>query len=428
MLRCFLLLLSCVPWLAAAQDRIIDLDRIVAVVNGEVIVKSELDKRVRTVAVQLRQRGTPAPPRDILEKQVLERLIFQELQLQNARGSGIRIDDEALNGAVRKIAKRNGLSIIEFKDILEKDGYDFVAFREGIRKELLLDQVRKRRVANRIMVTDREVENHLATLARQGGAKQEYRLGHILIAVRDAASPEDIGENRAKAEGILKQLKEGADFNQLAVAVSEGRQALEGGDLGWRKAGQLPGLFTDLVTEMKVGDVSGVLRSSSGFHIIKLFETRHGERRIIRQTHARHILIRTDEMTANEDARIRLEQLQQRIEGGDDFGDLARSHSDDSGSAVNGGDLGWINPGDVVPAFESVMDLLDPGELSAPFQSPFGWHLVQVIERREHDSTQDVQRAKAKEIIRQRKVEEELQTWLRRLRDEAFVEYRVEEQ
>ncbi|MCP4042139.1 MAG: molecular chaperone SurA, partial [Gammaproteobacteria bacterium] len=364
---------------------------------------------------------------DILEKQVLERLIFQKLQLQKARQMGIRISDDTLNEAVRRVATRNGLSILEFKDVMEADGYDFSAFREGIRDELTLDRLRKRQVTNRIMVTEREVENLISTLARQGGMEEEFRLGHILVTVQEAASPEDIKASSDKVEEIRKQHEEGEDFTKLAISMSDGRRALEGGDLGWRKVSQLPSLFADVVPEMKPGDISEALRSSSGFHIVKLFEVRQGERQIVRQTHARHILIRTDEMTSDEDAKIRLEQLRQRIEGGDKFEELARSHSVDSGSAVNGGDLGWVNPGDVVPSFENMMNQLKPGEISVPFKSAFGWHLMQVIERREHDSTEDVRRAKAKEIIRRRKIDEELQAWLRRLRDEAYVEYRLDD-
>ncbi len=425
---CHLYLLLLIPLAATAQDqspRYVVLDRIVAVVNEDVIVQTELNKRMRTVLGQLRQQQTQPPPRDVLEKQVLERLVLSRLQLEQAKQRGIQVDDATVNQALRQIAGRNGLSLTEFREILAGDGYDFAGFREDIRNELALKQLRERQIGDRIRVTDREVDSLLATQAIQQSGNDQYRLGHILIAVSEAPSPEEIAEIRAKADRVLAQLEAGADFRQTAVAVSDGRQALEGGDLGWRKANELPSLFADAVLNMKRGDVSELIRSPSGFHIVTLLDVRRGETHIITQTHARHILIRPNELTSARDARIRLEQLRERIINGGDFAELARSHSTDNGSAVNGGDLGWINPGDVVPQFQAAMDRLGPGELSEPFESPFGWHIVQVHGRRDHDSTEDVRRAKAKEAIRQRKLEDDVQAWLRRLRDEAYVEYRL---
>jgi len=423
-----LYLLLLIPLAATAQDqspRYVVLDRIVAVVNEDVIVQTELNKRMRTVLGQLRQQQTQPPPRDVLEKQVLERLVLSRLQLGQAKQRGIQVDDATVNQALRQIAGRNGLSLTEFREILAGDGYDFASFREDIRNELALKQLRERQIGDRIRVTDREVDNLLATQAIQQSGNDQYRLGHILIAVSEAPSPEEIAEIRAKADRVLAQLEAGADFRQTAVAVSDGRQALEGGDLGWRKANELPSLFADAVLNMKRGDVSELIRSPSGFHIVTLLDVRRAETHIIIQTHARHILIRPNELTSARDARIRLEQLRERIINGGDFAELARSHSADNGSAVNGGDLGWINPGDVVPQFQAAMDRLGPGEISEPFESPFGWHIVQVHGHRDHDSTEDVRRAKAKEAIRQRKLEDDVQAWLRRLRDEAYVEYRL---
>jgi peptidyl-prolyl cis-trans isomerase SurA len=403
----------------------VELDRIVALVNDDVILKSELNQRMRTVVEQLRQQGTSPPPLEVLQKQVLERLIVNRLQLQLAEENGIRVDDNTLNRTLRNIAGRNKLSLSEFKSILERDGYDFSAFREDIREELILTQLRERQVENRIKVTEREVDDFLLTQAVQSGGDDQYRLGHILIAVPEAPSPEQIAAARAKGEKILQELSEGADFSQLAVAVSDGQQALEGGDLGWRKVNELPTLFAEVVLQMQPGDVSDLIRSPSGFHIVKLLEVRRSERLFITQTHARHILITPDELTSDTDAKIRLQQIKTRVENGEDFAALARAHSEDAGTAVNGGDLGWVSPGDVVPQFQAAMDNLEPGQISDPFRSPFGWHIVQVLERRDRDSTEQVRRTRAKELIRQRKLEEEVQSWLRRLRDEAYVDYRL---
>jgi len=423
-----LYLLLLIPLAATAQDRrseYLVLERIVAVVNDDVIVQTELDKRMQTVLAQLQQQQTQPPPRDVLEKQVLERLVLSRLQLEQATQRGIRVDDTTVNQALRQIAARNGLSLTEFREILAGDGYDFAGFREDIRNELALKQLRERQIGNRIKVTDREVDNLLATQAIQQSGNDQYWLGHILIAVPEAPSPEEIAEIRAEADSVLAQLEGGTDFQQMAVAVSDGQQALEGGDLGWRRANELPSLFADAVLHMKPGDISDLIRSPSGFHIVTLLDVRRSETHIITQTQARHILIQPNELTSVRDARIRLEQLRERITNGDDFAELARSHSSDNSSAVNGGDLGWINPGDVVPQFQAAMDRLSPGEISEPFESTFGWHIVQVLGRRDRDSTEDVRRAKAKEAIRQRKLDDEVQAWLRRLRDEAYVEYRL---
>ncbi len=411
----------------AAHAAVVPLDRIIAVVNDDVIVMSELENRVRTIRAQLRQSGTAPPPESVLERQVLERLILDRLQLQMAENVGIRIDDATLNRAVAQLAQQNGLSVRQFRDILERDGYDFARFREDVRNEIIISRLQQRQINNRISVTEREIENYLATRAQQSDPDTEYRLAHILIGVPEAASPEAIASARAKAEDVLASVRTGADFAQTAVAVSDGQQALQGGDLGWRKQQQLPTIFAELVRDMQPGDVAGPIRSASGFHLVKLVETRGQEKHVITQTHARHILIRPDELTSEAEARRQLEQLRTRIENGEPFAELARAHSDDRGSAVSGGELGWLSPGDTVPDFESVMNGLAAGEVSEPFRSQFGWHIVQVVERRRYDGTEEVRRAQALEQIRQRKSEQELDTWLRELRDEAYVEYRLEE-
>ncbi len=427
-MRIFLSLLSLIPLTVVAQQgNIEELDRIVALVNDDVIVKTELDHRMRTVAAQLRQNQTQAPPIDVLEKQVLERLVLSRLQLQLAERTGVRVDDKVLNGAMRQIAQQNKLTLSEFRTILQAEGYDFASFREEIRAELTISRLRERQVNQRIQVTDREVNDFLATAAQQQTPDDQFRLGHIIIALPEAPAPEDIAAARLRAEELVQELRQGANFGQMAVAVSDGQQGLEGGDLGWRKMNQLPTLFADLVVGMRAGDISDPIRSPSGFHIIKLMEVQRGQVRMVTQTHARHILIRPDEITSEQDARIRLQQLKERIQNGEDFGELARSHSDDGGSAVKGGDLGWVSGADVVPQFRAAMDKLQPNEISDPFQSDFGWHITQVLDRRQYDGTEEIRRTQAKNLIRERKIEDEVQAWARRLRDEAYVEYRLDQ-
>ena len=403
------------------------LDRVVAIVNNVVIVFSELKNRIQTVRSQLSQSGTQPPPRHVLTKQVLERLILERLQIELANRTGIRVGDDELNRAVAGIARQNGLELREFRDILEQDGYNFAKFREEIRREILLARVQQRSVHSRIKVTGREVDNFLETREKQGSAENEYRLGHILIAVPEGASPEQIAAARERTEEVLGKLRQGADFAQTAVAVSDGQQALQGGDLGWRKAAQVPTLFSEIVVNMEVGGLSEPIRSASGFHIVTLLEKRGDDRMIITQTSARLIVIRPNEITSDADAETRLEQLKERIELGEDFASLARSHSDDTRTAAKGGDLGWLSPGDANPRLEEAIQDLAPGEVSSPFRTEQGWQIVQVVERRDYDGTDQVRRSNAKEQIRRRKTEDELQTWLRQLRDEAYVEYRLEE-
>ncbi|MCP5153672.1 MAG: peptidylprolyl isomerase [Ectothiorhodospiraceae bacterium] len=405
----------------------VEIDRIVAVVNGDVIVWSELAARVRAVRAQLAQSGTAVPSDADLVRQVLERLIMDRLQLQLAETNGIRVDDETLNRAVASIAERNRLSLREFREVLERDGYDFGKFREEIRNELLIGQVRQRFVNNRVTVSQRDIDNFLAMVDKQGRSDTEYRLAHILVALPEAASPEAIAEARTKAERILADIDAGADFARTAVATSDGQQALQGGDLGWRRPTELPTFLGEVVPTLKPGEVSRLIRSPSGFHIVKLIDQRGSERHVVTRTRASHILIRPNEAVSAEEARIRLEQIRERVVNGEPFADLARAHSDDAGSAANGGELGWVSPGDLLPDFQKVMDALPPGQVSQPFQTQFGWHIVQVNERKDFDDTEQARRSAATQAIRDRKIEEELQNWLRQIRDEAFVEYRLEQ-
>ena len=414
----------------SANAAISEIDRIVAVVNDDVILESELNNRIRTVREQLAQRNSTAPSAEALRKQVLERMILTRLQLQVANRTGVSVNDSQLNRAIAGVAKQNNMSIAQFRDTLEKDGFDFINFREDMRREMVISRLIQRQVKQRINITDQEVDNFLATNKTQRGANAEYRLQHILISLPDGASAEQIARAQAKAEALVTRLREGSDFAQLAATNSDGGNALEGGDLGWRNSAQLPSLFAGEVDAMQEGDVSAPIRSPSGFHIIKLAELRNVEdkrRHVIQQTHPRHILISTNELTSDADAKTRLEQLTLRLESGEDFATLARAHSDDRGSATNGGDLGWTSPGDLVKQFEAAMKKLPLNKISKPFKSPFGWHIVEVLERRNYDDTTKFIRNAARQAIGNRKAEEETQTWLRRLRDEAFVEYRLDD-
>lgn len=402
-----------------------ELDKIVAVVNDDVITFTALKGETQLVVNELRRRSSQLPPVEILLRQVLERMIMEKLQLQLAERTGIRVDDNTLNATLRRTAAGNGMSLAELRQEVRASGQSFARFREELRQQIQIRRLHQRYVNNKVNVTEREIDNFLANQERQGNLRREYRLLHILIAVPEAASPETIAEKQARAEEVLQQINNGADFKQTAMAYSDSRLALEGGDLGWRSSGELPRLFAETAPKLEVGATSDILRNASGFHIIKLDGKRDGEQSIITQTKARHILLKTNELVSDNEAETRLWQLKERIEAGQDFAQLAKVHSTDTTSARAGGDLDWVSPGDMVPEFEEEMLKLSPQAISAPFKSRYGWHIVQVLERREHDNTEQARRSKANRVIRQRKIEEELQTWLRQLRDEAYVENRL---
>jgi len=400
------------------------MDRIIAVVNNEVLLESELVEMEQTVRQQLHQRNAAMPPSDVLRKQVMERLIMQRVQLQKAESIGIRVGDDALNAALKQIAENNKLTLRQFRDVLAKDGYDFADFRDSIREEMIISRLRKSQVEDRVVVSDREVDTYIKTQAVQGGSETSYLLLHILINVPEAASPEQVQIAQDKLNKIQGLLDAGGDFSEIASGYSDGQNALEGGDLGWRKKGELPSLFADVVPDLKVGEVSKPLRSGSGYHLVMVKDKKSEETHLVKQTLASHILIKTNELTTDDDALKRLEQLRERILNGEDFAELARSHSDDTGSAIEGGSLGWTSPGAMVPEFEEKMNELPIGGVSEVFKSGFGWHLIKVDDRREENMAEEFNRNKARAAIRQRKIEEDLESWLRELRDEAYVEYR----
>jgi peptidyl-prolyl cis-trans isomerase SurA len=410
--------------LAAVEE----LDYIVAIVNDDIIAKSELDNKTREMLAQLEQKNTNLPPIQIIQGQILERMIAKRLQLQAADRLGLRVDDATVTKAISNIAATNNITLLQLRQTLEADGISFPLFREQLREDILINRLKQKEVINRIAITDQDVKNFLSRELGSSRQRTAVRLLHILIATPEGASPRDVQRAKKQATEIHQQLAQGADFSELAIRYSDGRQALEGGELGWIETSRIPSLFTSVVDEMDVGDISEPIRNASGFHIVKLAEVKGGQKMIIKQTHARHILINTNELVSDDEARQRLETLRERIIDGDSFEALARSHSDDKASAIKGGDLGWTSPGDLVPQFEEQMDALALNQISQPFKTQFGWHIVQPLERREHDSTEEVLKNKARREIQKQKSEEAIELWLRRLRDEAYVEVLLEEQ
>lgn len=416
------LTLSCA---AAAQSRVTLLDRIVAVVNDEVITQIEIEQQKKEIIAQLSRQGTPLPPADVLEKQVLERAISDRAQLQFAKESGIRADDAQVERAIARIAEDNKLSMSDFRKALEKDGVPFAKFREEIRNEIILTRLREREVENRVVVTDGEIDNFLATA--KSGREDDYQLAHILVLVPEQASPEQIQLRKARAEEALRNLRSGADFAQTAATFSDANDALQGGALGWRAASRLPSLFADAVKQLKPGQVSGILKSANGFHIVKLLEQRGKDSPlVIEQTRTRHLLIRVNEIVSEAEAKTKIDRLKDRLNRGGDFAELAKLNSEDP-SASRSGDLGWLSPGDTVPEFERAMNNLAANQISEPIRSPFGWHLIQVLERRKQDVTAERTREQARAAIRARKADEAYQDWLRQLRDRSYVEYRSDD-
>jgi peptidyl-prolyl cis-trans isomerase SurA len=413
---------------ARADDE--SIDRIIAVVEDGVILDSELDAKVRAIRRGLEQGSAQMPPTSVLRRQVLDRMILEKIQLQLAEKAGIGVDDETLRTAVQQIAQRNQISVDELRTSLEQEGMSYPDFLNQIRSEITLGRFRANQVNSQIKVSDREVDHYLATQAQSTGAAggdSEYLLAHILISTPQAASPEDVQKAKEKADRLVEELTKGADFKQVAMENSNDPQALNGGDLGWRKLAQVPTIFAEVVPKMKKGEIQGPIRSPNGFHIIKLMDVKGSEQRTVTKTRVRHILIKPNEALSDKDAEQKLLTLKERLANGEDFADLARAHSDDKGSAIKGGELGEVEPGALVPPFEEAMTKLKPNELSEPVQTQFGWHLIQVMERRESSDSNDAQRNQARDAIFKRKVEEETELWLRRIRDEAYVEIRLPE-
>jgi peptidyl-prolyl cis-trans isomerase SurA len=398
------------------------LDRVVVVVDEDVITELELEARVEYFMKQIHMQGGNVSDVASLRKQVLERMIRDRIQLQKAAQLGIKIDDVTLNRMLDALASTNKMTLSGLRDELAKGGIDFADFREQSRDELIIKQLQERLVANKVTVSDQEVKQFLENSAKSDLGDTTYHLRHILVATPETASPEDVKAAQDKANNIYTQIQQGKEFAQLAMRESDGSNALQGGDLGTRSANELPQLFLDAIAALQPGQTAKPVRSASGFHILQLVESTRS-RQMVTNTHARHILIRTGADYNDEEARAKLLELKKQIENGADFATLATEYSEDPGSALKGGDLGWTGPGAFVPAFENAMNSLADGQISEPFQSQFGWHILQVLGRREVDQTSAVIEAKARQAIKQRKLDEELRLWLRRIRDEAYVEY-----
>jgi peptidyl-prolyl cis-trans isomerase SurA len=418
---------------ASTAPRVQLADAIIAVVNNEVITRQELIGRTRIVERRMKNQGIALPPPAEFQRQLLERMIVDRAQLQLAKEYGIRVDDTMLDRAISRIAEQNKMSLQDFRNQLEREGTPFNRFREEIREEILMQRLREREVDNKIQISESEVENYLAEERGSTQAQQEYNLAQILVRIPENASPEQIAARRQRAEQVMQQIKAGGDFAKLAATYSDSSDALKGGDLGWRSQDRLPELFLNAVGKLKQGEVSPVIQSANGFHIIKVVGKRGASvmkggaaAASVQQTHARHILIKTNQIVTPADARRKLTELKQRLDNNAaKFEELAKLFSNDL-SASKGGDLGWIYPGDTVPEFERAMDALKPGQVSEPIESPFGYHLIQVLERKTDDVSQERQRLIARQAIRERKLDEATQDWLRQIRDRAYVEYRFD--
>jgi len=410
---------------ASAQELV---DRVVAVVNSDVVTKIDLEREMAIAMQTLRRQGTPAPAQEVLEKQMLERLVTKSVLTQYARQSGLRVSEADVDGAVERIAADSKLAVPALRAAVERDGIAFDKFREDVRNEILLARLRDREVDSRVTVSDAEIQSFVRAQEAQPEKVDEYNLSHIVIQLPERASPDELKLRRERAEEALRQIRAGTDFRQVAASYSDAPDALQGGEMGWRAPGRLPALFLEVLGKMKVGEVSDIVRSPAGFHVLKLNDKRGNSTPVVvEQTRARHILIRLNEVVSETDAVNRLRELKDRVENGADFTELARLHSDDT-SAARGGDLGWISPGETVPEFEQAMRSLKQNQVSAPFKTAFGWHIVQVLERREQDMSKDRQRLTARQSIRARKADEQWQEWVRQQRDKAYVELRLEDQ
>jgi peptidyl-prolyl cis-trans isomerase SurA len=409
----------------AANAAVQSIDKVVAIVDNDVVMQSQLDQRVQEVQKTIAKRGANLPPAGVLDQQVLERLIVENLQLQIGERSGIRITDEELNQAIGTIAQRNNMTVEQFRAALTHDGLSYEDARDQVRREMIISRVRQRRVAERVQVSEQEVKNFLASDLGKMQLSEEFHLANILIPTPESANSEAIQNAGRQAADVYQQLKQGADFAQLAIAKSASETALEGGDMGWRKAAQLPPPFDRMLSSMSVGEVTEPMRTPGGFIILKILEKRGGQTQVRDEVHVRHILIKPSEIRSEEETRRLAQKLHDRIESGEDFAELAKSFSEDPGSALNGGDLNWIDPNSLVPEFREVMAKTPQGQLSKPFKSPYGWHVLEVLGRRATDSTTQAREQQAMTVLRNRKYDEELQTWLRQIRDEAYVEIKL---
>lgn len=402
------------------------LDRIAAIVNDGVVLVSEVNDELALVSERLKDQKLEPPPENVLRHQVLERLIVEEIEMQRADHDGIKVPDEALNNALQEVAQRNGMTLSQLPDALAQQGIDYASYRDSVRRQLTMTLLRQRDVLQHTTVTSREIDQYLAREAKHPSDTTEYEISHILIAVSENATPEQLTDAAQRAQDVYQRAKSGEDFAKLAVAYSNSDTALSGGSLGWRKGTELPTFLSDTILKLKPGEVSAPLRAPNGYNIVKLVATRGSDQKVIvDQVHVRHILMRTNELQDDALVKQKLEQLRARILKGEDFAGLAQTNSQDPSSASDGGDLGWTAPGTFDPAFEKVIEGLQENEISEPFKTQYGWHIVQLLGRRRVDSTDVLKRNHAAEEIRASKADEETEIWLRRLRDEAYVDYKM---
>ena len=413
-------LLSAFSVTASAQIEI--LDKVVAIVDEDVVLESEVQRRLATIYAQIQQSGTQPPPQEIVVQQVLERLISERLQLNMGYSVGIRITDAELNDAMARIASSNQLTMEQYAEQIHATGSTLSNVREEIRNEMILMRVQQGQVMRRIRISNQELDNFLNSEEGRFMTSPDVNVGHILLPVPSGKNNEEVNAILQRAQGLLEEANNGTDFRQLAIAISADQTALQGGDLGWRKMAQLPGVFIEAVEKLEIGQISEPIRSDAGYHLIKLYERKGGGEQLIEQHFARHILIKPNEIRDEATAVSQLTELRERVKAGEDFALLAKEFSEDPGSALNGGELGWSTPGMFVPEFEQTMGSIELNEVSAPFLSQFGWHILQVTERRNQDFSENITRNRAQNLLRQRKYEEELQVWLQEIRDEAFVE------
>ena len=413
-------LLSAFSVTASAQIEI--LDKVVAIVDEDVVLESEVQRRLATIYAQIQQSGTQPPPQEIVVQQVLERLISERLQLNMGYSAGIRITDAELNDAMARIASSNQLTMEQYAEQIHATGSTLSNVREEIRNEMILMRVQQGQVMRRIRISNQELDNFLNSEEGRFMTSPDVKVGHILLPVPSGKNNEEVNAILQRAQGLLEEANNGTDFRQLAIANSADQTALQGGDLGWRKMAQLPGVFIEAVEKLEIGQISEPIRSDAGYHLIKLYERKGGGEQLIEQHFARHILIKPNEIRDEATAVSQLTELRERVKAGEDFALLAKEFSEDPGSALNGGELGWSTPGMFVPEFEQTMGSIELNEVSAPFLSQFGWHILQVTERRNQDFSENITRNRAQNLLRQRKYEEELQVWLQEIRDEAFVE------
>jgi peptidyl-prolyl cis-trans isomerase SurA len=427
LIHIFLVSLLAVSSIVAFSAEIVKMDRIIAIVDQTVITELELESRIATVTAQLKKQGTELPPENVLRKQILERLISDTLQLQFAAQSGVKVDDNQLDKTIQRIAEQNQMSVQEFTQALNAEGISINKFRSDMRNEITISRLRDREIESRVNVSESEIDNYLTTQASSNENRDEYEISHILVRTPEEGSPEEIQKAKTKIDEAVQALQDGASFAKVSASFSDAPNALEGGSLGWKAATQLPSLFLDALKNMQAGEVTPVLRSPNGIHILKLTNKRGGNSPlVIEQTRARHILIKLSEVVSEKDSKQKMDGIKERLDNGENFEAMARQYSED-GSASNGGELNWVNPGDTVPQFEKAMNELKVGEISEPVRSPFGWHIIQVLERRKQDMSKEAARLKARQEIRARKADEAYQDWIRELRDRAYVELKLED-